>query len=166
MCLILWHFLEKFMVPPYAIITWKSSAGYMKQLRISTNLNWRNYGHCQNQSTLFPFSFWYILVYWGFLEYGCRSVHEIILLDLNLISLDLVKVPILDLLPLQSICRITSCNHIYATYYTLCHYLNIAFWSSFIHFLRCDPCWLYEFMRGIMFCIVVSKHIFYFNFPH
>ena len=38
--LILWHLPEQFIVPPSAIITWNSGAGYTKQLRTLANLQW------------------------------------------------------------------------------------------------------------------------------
>jgi len=38
--LILWHFLEKFMVPPFATITWHSDVGYRKQFNSLAILQW------------------------------------------------------------------------------------------------------------------------------
>ena len=37
---ILWHFPEKFIVPPFATITWHSSVGYRKQFNSLATLQW------------------------------------------------------------------------------------------------------------------------------
>jgi hypothetical protein len=67
--LMLWHFLEQFMVPPSAIVTWNSGVRYMKQFEALANLQlMRLYGYCCNQWTLPHFSFLIypsILGVWG-----------------------------------------------------------------------------------------------------
>ena len=39
--LILWHFPEKFIVPPFATITWHFGAGYRKQFNSLATLQWK-----------------------------------------------------------------------------------------------------------------------------
>ena len=43
--LILWHFLEKYIVPPFETITWNSGAGYRKQFNSLAIFQWKNYGY-------------------------------------------------------------------------------------------------------------------------
>jgi len=126
--LILWHFLEQFMAPPSAIVTWNSGARYMKQFEVLADLQlMRLYGYYCNQWTLPHFSFfWYILLYWEFEEWQCRSMHGIIWLEYSLLVLDLGMVPFLDLLPLHALCRIISPGRIYAPYCSLCHNWNAS----------------------------------------
>ena len=118
--LILWHLLEQFIVPPFAIITWHSGAGYRKQFNSFAILQWIKLWVLPKSINTITFFFLIcssILMVWGVVipsnAYNIWSNSFLIYLGFVPRVYPLLLTFLAPfLLPLHNLCRINKSDHI------------------------------------------------------
>ena len=119
--LILWHFLEKFTVPPFATITWHFGVGYRKQFNSLATLQWIKLWvlpESINTITLFFLICPSILRFWGVVILS-NALHDMVGLISSLSRVGSGVYPLLlkslvhFLPPPQNLCKIIYSQHNY-----------------------------------------------------